>query len=513
MSETIRGKDSYTITAKWAESAGGQTTVGKSRSGKMVFIKKYTSIKRPVHGSDITEADYAKRVSRFDKFVQGRKEINEKLRMVYASGGNILVPFEEFVYENLFYEVSEYIERIFADPYEVAALPYEDRILLLKTAVAALGTIHTRLNIIHCDLKSGNLMAARTSDGYVVGKLIDFDCSLCADKPLPEETGGDQNYMSPELMLYSMSEGDPEYAKNVTYKTDIFSLGLVFHFYLSGELPKYDGITDEKLKKKIDKGIRVYPCQVVQSGGKLVISDRIDDPLFTNIIQEMLDRDPAKRPDCQEILERLKGKSLIKDFIEAPWPEHGIKLNEEKLRKDGYTGVRKPVSSSRGKYELLISGTIKKKLTVDDLIHLGYADTLTSDSAVIDFDDPWPEDLLSWNIDILTSKRYSGIKRTSNGRYALIRSGKAVKEYNAKELVKLKYASALTKPYDDTLAEPWPEDHIMLDMERIKARRYVAIQRILHEGEKKYELKSSSGKTKVLSTAELVNLKYAKMLD
>ena len=536
MSDYLKGgKDNYTLTSEWKESAGGQTAIGESmRDKKKVFIKKYTTMKMPVFGPDITEADYKKRCKTFERLVQVRKDINSKLRTVSAAGGNILVPSDDFVFENLFYEVSEFVEGTISDPDEVAKLPYDDRILLLKTAAAALKTVHERCNIIHCDVKSGNLMVARTRDGYLVGKLIDFDCSLFADKPLPRETGGDQNYMSPELMLYSMSEGDPEYAKKVTYKTDIFSLGLVFHFYLAGKLPEYDGITEPRLLKKLEKGVRVYPCQVVQSGGTIVISDEIE-PKFASLIRQMIDIDPAKRPDCGKLLETLKegGTGAVPEVICPPAPEHSFTWNVTKLRADGFTGTRMVSPASKQEYEMLVRGKVKNTLTVDQLVKKGYA-IKKEDKAKRSgsgFDEPWPEDDIKWDETRIKQKFYSGVKRASPGKYVLTRLGGSSREYTADELIKLKYATghagkggggssstAAFVPKTDTTGgsagtdagEPWPEDHIAFDMGKITAARYVSIRRVMQGSEKKYELQGAGGRTVVLAADKLVKLGYAR---
>ena len=453
--EIING---YEIINPWKESSAGQTATGKKR-GKKYFIKKYTDIRNPVKGPDISDEIYEKRLNTFNELVALRSDINKALRKVSGPGGNIVAPVEEFVYDNHYYEVTDYIDGVFENPDEVAALPYEDRVLLLKTAAAALSTVHNVCKIIHCDIKSGNLMAARNREGYVIGKLIDFDNSIFTDRPLPKELGGDQNYMSPELMAYMSSEGDPEIGKKLSVKTDIFSLGIVFHYYLAGKLPEYADVTAPRLAERIAKGKRVCPCQVVASGGRLVISDKIADPLFRDLVEAMTRNEPEDRPTAQEVLAQLRGGhkvstdsgkkeppehvTLIDPSFDDPWPEDKIEWNKTKiLFLNG--GIRR--GAVPGSYVMLdkLGKPVPREYTRDSLISRKYAFAVKEPVAIADpcFDDPWEEDRIVWNKEKIL-RFNSGIKRgAAPGSYVLLSPiGKPVKEeFDREKLLSRKYA-------------------------------------------------------------------------
>ena len=79
--------------------------------------------------------------------------------------------------------------------------------------------------VIHRDIKPENIMLA--NDGEV--KVLDFGISKTKDSSLTNKGGvmGTPGYMSPEQLLDS---------KNVDYKSDIYSVGLLLYRMISGKL-------------------------------------------------------------------------------------------------------------------------------------------------------------------------------------------------------------------------------------------------------------------------------------
>ena len=114
-----------------------------------------------------------------------------------------------------------------------------ERILLIaKSAVHSIRILHG-LKIVHGDLKPDNLPIKEAKAGYVV-KLIDFDDSYFEGRPPKdhEELVGTPEYYSPEQAAYIMDEDEEIPGDTLTCKSDIFTLGIIFSEYFSGEIAR-----------------------------------------------------------------------------------------------------------------------------------------------------------------------------------------------------------------------------------------------------------------------------------
>src|SRR5262249_39773692 len=86
--------------------------------------------------------------------------------------------------------------------------------------------------IVHRDVKPSNLFLA-TESGRSIVKVLDFGISKLSDDSdvsltTTQVTLGTPHYMSPEQVRS---------AKEVDHRTDIWSLGVILHELLTGELP------------------------------------------------------------------------------------------------------------------------------------------------------------------------------------------------------------------------------------------------------------------------------------
>ncbi len=298
----------YELTKEWAISNIGMTAQGK-RGGKRYFLKRYGEYKMPRRDDSTSPKLYAKLKAEFDSFMENRIAINKALATLAGPGGNIILPSDWFVDDIYYIEATEFIERLIEDE-AILALPREDILFIMLTAAGALHNIH-RKNIVHSDLKRTNILAARNSAGKTVAKIIDFDRSYFADNVRPDELGGDQSFMSPELsqcFIYDMADEALAY---LSTKSDIFSLGLVFHNYLTGgAYPALKGLTGA-LKARADDGKTVYCGEAALSGAQLVISKRVGDEYLTHLLAAMLQPEPTDRPSAGEVLEVLKTKRVL----------------------------------------------------------------------------------------------------------------------------------------------------------------------------------------------------------
>lgn len=179
-------------------------------------------------------------------------------------------------------------------------LPFPKVIAYGVQICEALQQIHA-VGVVHRDLKPGNLMIS--ADHRV--KLTDFgiakDTSALNTKELTraDHTVGTVLYMSPEQLA----------GGELTRKSDLYSLGVVFYRMLTGRLP-FNGETVYEYMQQRMRG--TYPP---------VTSFDTNTPLeFDLLIRDLLAEDPAQRPmDAYVVMQRLmdigkksKGGTLAK---------------------------------------------------------------------------------------------------------------------------------------------------------------------------------------------------------
>jgi serine/threonine-protein kinase len=118
-----------------------------------------------------------------------------------------------------------------------AKLSLADTAFVLVPVVSAVATAHA-LGIVHRDLKPENIFLARSAEGLVVPRVVDFgiakltgyDVELARTRGITQ-TGailGTPHFMSPE-----QASGE----RDIDAGTDIWALGVIAYYCLSGKLP------------------------------------------------------------------------------------------------------------------------------------------------------------------------------------------------------------------------------------------------------------------------------------
>ena len=301
------------------------------------------------------------------------------------------------MYDNHYVEISEFVEgAVSSEEVEglINSLPAETKKMLLLTATGALKTVHDR-GIVHSDLKLKNILIAKNSSGNYVARLIDFDSSyLLTDKPA--EVSGDFVFYSPELGRYSDCEDDAERAElaaALTEKSDIFSLGIIFHYYMSGEYPQPERLTPA-LQRRKDSGKKIYCWIAVNCGVKLAVSDKVDGA-YRALIGDMLSPDPAARPclntekggynfyraDGTPVFfttEKLISMGYARRrapetaAVCAPW-EGGIKFNTARIRERGFVKVERSTKNGIKGYVFTRVNGVAQFIRHNMVVTLGYA--------------------------------------------------------------------------------------------------------------------------------------------
>ncbi|WP_437493929.1 serine/threonine-protein kinase [Sorangium sp. So ce1014] len=93
--------------------------------------------------------------------------------------------------------------------------------------------------VIHRDIKPANVFLARSGDGEIVVKLLDFGIA----KIKPSEGGATTGLTTTGKMLGSplfMAPEQIEDIRTVDYRTDIWSLGVLLYAALAGNAPRHD---------------------------------------------------------------------------------------------------------------------------------------------------------------------------------------------------------------------------------------------------------------------------------
>lgn len=129
--------------------------------------------------------------------------------------------------------------------------------------------------MMHRDIKPGNILVFPGG----IAKLIDF--GLATTKGESRSKVGTSRYCAPELLRKDRYHD----------RIDIWSLGVVWHFLLSGRYP-FDAEDREELYSKIQEG-------------KIVRDELILDDEW-HWIERMLSMDPETRPSATELIQALE---------------------------------------------------------------------------------------------------------------------------------------------------------------------------------------------------------------
>ena len=165
----------------------------------------------------------------------------------------------------------------------------ENQILNYFTQIClAIKHIHSK-HIMHRDLKSQNIFLTKTK----LVKLGDFGISknLNCTWEKAKTMIGTPYYLSPEIVNN----------KQYTIKSDIWSLGVLLYEMMALKMP-FDANSLPMLTLKIIKGNYAPPPQIYTSD-------------LRNLVSQLLNVDPNKRPTVDEILKLPIIKNRIKNYL------------------------------------------------------------------------------------------------------------------------------------------------------------------------------------------------------
>ncbi len=182
----------------------------------------------------------------------------------------------------------------------IGRLPQDKAAEISRQICAGLAAAHER-GVVHRDLKPANVML----DGAGKIRITDFGLAgIAASIQGAEVRAGTPAYMAPEQLS----------GKEVTTKSDLYSLGLVMYEVLTGKRA-FEAATLPELMKAREEGTFTNPSTLV----------RDLDPLLERAILRCLEKDPGKRPaSALQVAAALPGGDPLAAALaagETPSPE------------------------------------------------------------------------------------------------------------------------------------------------------------------------------------------------
>lgn len=303
----------YRILRDFTTTGGGLSKwTFAEKAGVEYFIKEFLSPKYPTEHAPGSPALKARKREACERFEAHHRALMERINASCGKGGNLVFTLDFFRWGATYYKVTEKVDTASVPIDDICRLPLANRLLILRTVTHSLQILH-RAGIVHGDLKPENILIKQTKANLYTAKLIDFDNSYFAAQPpeVSEDLVGDMVFYAPEVAAY-VQQDTSVLPNQLTQKADIFSLGLLFCLYLTGQLPDFP--------KKYH-----YPCLAVQQGYTLRLTASGLPHRLKRMVNDMLLADPAARPDIQRVFELLKGIRLEADYVKIPWiPPSGV---------------------------------------------------------------------------------------------------------------------------------------------------------------------------------------------
>jgi serine/threonine protein kinase len=255
-----------------------------TKDGGDFFVKMFLDPRFPTDSSLGSETIKAQKRERCRTFERHQRDLMERVRKIVGPGGNLVAPIDFFEHGGYYFKIARKVTVTPGAEKEICTRLIQDRITLCINVCSALQSLHSN-SIVHGDLKLDNILLQKSTDGGYLAKVIDFDSSyVVGEPPSSEEILGDPPYYSPELLDFIQERGA---SASLTTASDIFSLGIVFCEYMTGQKPAWTGEHN-------------YLAEAVRAGEKITIPampkhDGREDRLV-QLISQMIATNPSDRP-------------------------------------------------------------------------------------------------------------------------------------------------------------------------------------------------------------------------
>ncbi len=262
-----------------------------AKNGREYFIKEFLSPKYPDQDDVSSMERQMRRIRQCRHFEEQKTALYRAVNQ--GSDGNAVRILDFFRQGSGYYIVTDRVWETPLTPEQISCLPQPEIRRLCAIIAHTMAGLH-REGVVHGDLKPTNILFTTTPAGLRTAKVIDFDSSfLESDPPAPgDDIVGDAVYFSPEACMSMWEE-----KVALTCKMDVFAMGILFHQYLTGELPDFDREASGSAGEAVAKGLAVTVSQKLQ-------------PDTAELIRSMLAPDPAVRPGAEDVFLALCPRSL-----------------------------------------------------------------------------------------------------------------------------------------------------------------------------------------------------------
>ena len=284
----------YTYDGKMNAAANGQWCFAvDNATNEEVFIKEFANYRYPAMDIDRSKYEWAQKTDvRVDAYKRNMEEINRRVGEVAGVDGDVVVALRFFRDDIFLYKVNKKVDFL-TWPNELHDMTVAQTDAMMARLLGALNALHVA-GIIHNDLKPDNIFVTRNAAGNYVGKLSDFDDSFFVDKlPDAEDIVSTLEYNSPEMRLYIITggtAGDVQPGWEIKKTSDVFTMGLIYHEYLTGDLPGFE------------ENDGVDSCAAALMMGQTLKLSPSLDLAHRTIIEKMLSLFPQDRySDCNAV--------------------------------------------------------------------------------------------------------------------------------------------------------------------------------------------------------------------
>lgn len=263
------------------QAKGRYTILGEIASGgtATVFLAEDSVLRRKVALKKLHPhlLNHPEMVRRFEK---------EAVAVASLSHGNVIKVYDYGREDKGLFLAMEYVDgfsldRLLQD--SSTGIPNLTALTIFHQLLEGLAAAHA-CGICHRDIKPSNVLVDKK--GCV--RIADFGIAFLAEETSITKTGsylGTPGYSAPEQAL----------GKAVTFKTDVFASGTLFYRALTGKMP-FEAETPHAVLMAIMERI---PAKASQVNRRIL-------PGLADLVQDMLAKEPERRPAAAECAQRLE---------------------------------------------------------------------------------------------------------------------------------------------------------------------------------------------------------------